>query len=115
MALVLGMLRTMFSKLQAKLAETQTRVEVLVAQHRRHRTGAKRLRTPSGSALTTSTKLSRLRSAVMAQSEMTAVEEVALAVSDTETLEDRFYTMEQHDAIEALLQGLKAKSSRLES
>ena len=108
-------LRTMYSKLQAKLAETQARVEVLVAQHRRQRTAAKRLATPGASVSTTSAQLSRLRSALTARAEVATITSVTRAIDATETLEDRFHTLEQDDAVEALLQGLKAKQALLGS
>ena len=108
-------LRTMYSKLQAKLTETQARVELLVAQHRRQRTAAKRFATPGPSASTTSAQLSRLRSAVTLQTEMATMEGVTRATDAAETLEDRFHALEQDDAVEVLLQGLKAKQPLLGS
>ena len=72
-------LRTMYSRLQAKLTETRARVEVLVAQHRRQRTAAKRMVAPGNAASTTSAQLSRLRSAVTARSDMATMERVTRA------------------------------------
>ena len=107
-------LRTMYSKLHAKLTETQLRVEVLVAQHRRHRTAAKRVVTLDGSASSTSVQMSRLRSTITARTEVATMEKVTHAIAANETLEDRFDTLEQDDAVEALLRGLKAKQPRLD-
>ncbi len=109
-------LRTAFSKLQAKLTETQARVELLLAQHRRHRAAAARRPTePLVSAATASGRLSRLQSAVASQMDTAIEQRTAHALASGEQLEDRFQSMKQSDQVEALLQELKLKQPRLPS
>ena len=101
-------LRAAYSKLQGKLTETRTRVELLIAQHRRNRAAAKADATQHVLANGTAThKLARLTTRITAEQSNAATNRTILAVTASDTLEDRFHSLEQEDQIESLLLELK--------
>ena len=107
-------LRSAFSKLQGKLTETRARIELLLSQHRRNRSLSKGdPAQPLAAAGRTSAALSRLVSAVgvgaVAAESTRAMN--AMVVSDS--VEDRFRSLEQADRIEELLVELKENHPRL--
>jgi phage shock protein A len=107
-------LRAAYSKLQHKLDETKARVELLLAQHRKNRAvekahPEKALATSSENAA----RLARLGSAVAAGEANAAANRAMRAIAGSDTLEERFQTMEQQDEIEALLLELKSNQPRL--
>jgi phage shock protein A len=107
-------LRSAYSRLQQKLAETQHRVELLTAQLRRSRAMQKAANAQSAMQTgSTHAKLSKL-AAKADQSEaegLTARSMISIASVDS--LDERFDRMEQNDEIEALLLELKERQPRL--
>jgi phage shock protein A len=105
------MLRNTFLRLQQKLAETEARVEMLVAQHRRARTSGKAQ--VIHAAIQSSGKapsLKRLKLEVQKQEANTAANRVLL---QSESLEDSFEALEKEEQVERLLQDLKTRQPRL--
>ena len=101
-------LRAAYSKLQGKLTETRTKVELLITQHRRNRALAKADATQNvlanGAA---SHKLARLTTRITAEQSTADTNRTILAITASDTLEDRFHSLEQEDQIETLLLELK--------
>jgi phage shock protein A len=107
-------LRGAYSRLQQKLSETQSRVELLITQLRRSRAIEKA--NASQAALhsgTTQAKLSKLAVQAEEIGSRNHVARTLMAISTSETLDERFATMEQNDQIEALLLELKSKQPLL--
>ena len=110
-------LRDSYARLGRKLAETQTRCEVLIAQHRRARMVAKANQartaiedagpgTPQAQALTrTQTKVAH------AEAQNHAAR--TLANEAHSNLEERFTVLERSDRVEQLLQELKNRKGHL--
>lgn len=107
-------LRTAYTRLQQKLTETQARVELLTTQHRRNRAiqkaTAAQTMLVSGAA---STRLSRLAAAVKEGESRNHAERTLLSIASSDTLDERFASLEQNDQIEALLLELKQRQPRL--
>ena len=107
-------LRVAYTRLQQKLTETQTRVELLVTQLRRNRASQKgtavQAMLASGSA---QRKLERLSAKVDEASSHNQASRTLLAVVSSETLDERFSALEQNDQIEALLLELKQRQPQL--
>ncbi len=106
-------LRAAYRRLQQKLEETQSRVEILAAQLRRNRAvqraAAAQAAIQSGSS---NPKLTGLASKVEeAVSSGRAARSMVNAVSP-DALAERFTTMEREDQIEALLLELKEQQTR---
>jgi phage shock protein A len=103
-----------YTRLQQKLTETQTRVELLVTQLRRNRASQKanavQAMLASGSA---QRKLERLSAKVDEASSHNQASRTLLAVVSSETLDERFSALEQNDQIEALLLELKQRQPQL--
>jgi len=107
-------LRAVYSKLQSKLTETKARVELLLAQHRRTRSAAKAdVRRSITAAAATSGNLSRLTSTVADGERNAGINRSIQAMTVSESMEDRFQSIEQEERIEALLLELKQNQSRL--
>lgn len=107
-------LRSTYTKLQGKLAETQAQCELLIAQHRRARMVSKateaRAALDSGSTGAPQAKvLSRMQARIEAQG---AGNHAAEALLPEASLEDRFAALEQGDRIEQLLLELKNKEGK---
>ena len=108
-------LRSAYSRLQQKVTETQGRVELLTTQLRRNRAAGK-----AAAAQTTLSngqagrKLAKLAGQVEESTARSQAARTVMAVTNVETLEDRFAAMEQGDEIEALLLELKERQPRLE-
>jgi len=104
-------LRAAYGRLQQKLTETQTRVELLVTQLRRNRAAQKvnaaQNKLDSGSV---QRKLQTLTAKVDEMAGRNHVSRTLLAIGSAETLDDRFSTMEKNDEIETLLLQLKGES-----
>ena len=96
-------LRAAFTRLQAKLAETRTATDLLIARHRRARALARA--TPTA-ALAPTGALDRLRATTQRTEALNAANNQLLAEP---TLEDRFQSIEQEDRVEALLQEMKSR------
>ncbi len=104
-------LRNAFSKLQQKLAETQSACEMLVAQHRRARVAGKAnsARAVVGLQQKAST-LNRLRSTILQQE---ASNVAAYSLLEDDSLEDKFAAMDREEKVERLLLELKNRQPRL--
>jgi phage shock protein A len=107
-------LRGAYSRLQQKLSETQSRVELLTMQLRRNRTAQKahaaQVMLDSGTA---QRKLERLSATVAESDARNHAARTLLSVGSSETLDERFATLEQNDQIEALLLELKQRQPQL--
>ena len=107
-------LRAAYTRLQQKLTETQSRVELLTTQLRRNRAAQKanaaQAMLDSGQ---TQAKLARLTAKVEENGSRNHAARTMLAIASSETLDERFATMEQNDQIEALLLELKDRQPRL--
>jgi phage shock protein A len=107
-------LRAAYTRLQQKLSETQARVELLTAQHRRNRATQKAQTTQaildSGA---TQSKLNRLAATIDEASIHNRASRTVLNITTADNLEERFQSLEQDDQIEALLLDLKEKQPRL--
>ena len=105
-------LRTAYNRLQQKLTETQARVDLLSAQLRRSRTAHKAaIAKGTLQAISSESKLGRLATAVEEAGSRSHASRTLLATS--ETLEERFDSVERTDKIEALLLELKDRQHRL--
>ncbi len=107
-------LRGAYTRLQQKLTETKSRVELLIAQHRRARTAAKAA--TAQALLGTHEKqatLNRLSNSVNDAEQGNTLSRTLTAINTSDTLEERFATLEQEDQIEALLLELKGQQQRL--
>jgi phage shock protein A len=109
-------LRGAYSSLQQKLTETQARVELLTTQLRRNRAVQKaniaRAMLDGGAA---HSKLARLSAKVDEGTSQNHAARTLMAVASSETLDERFATLERNDQIEALLLELKERQPRLET
>jgi len=107
-------LRGAYTRLQQKLTETQAKVELLTAQLRRNRAVQKantaQAVLQSGAA---QAKLARLSAKVDEGDLRNHAARALVAIVSSETLDERFATMEQNDQIEALLLELKERQPRL--
>jgi phage shock protein A len=107
-------LRAAYNRLQQKLTETQQRVELLTIQLRRnraaHKANAAQTVLDSGSA---QRKLARLSAKVDEADSRNQAARTLLAIASSETLDERFSTLEQNDQIEALLLELKQRQPQL--
>jgi phage shock protein A len=109
-------LRAAYSRLQQKLTETQTRVELLSMQLRRNR-AAQKARTAQSllDSGVTQRKLDRLSAKVDEGDAGNHAARTMLAIASAETLDERFAAIEQNDQIEALLLELKERQPQLVS
>ena len=107
-------LRAAYVKLDSKLTETKGRIELLLAQYRRNRAAARANPTQTAlAAAQSSTRLSSLVSTVAKGQSMAEANRSVHAIASSETVEERFRSLEQEDQIEALLQELKETQPRL--
>lgn len=105
------LLRSTFAKLQAKLAETRSRCELLLAQHRRARAVAKVNGISAGGMVDRgAASITRLQSEIDRQQSANLA---AHALSSADSLEDRFALLEREQQIESLLLELKGEQPAL--
>lgn len=103
-------LKSALRKLQDKLAEAQTKTELLAAQHRRARVMKKaaesRLALTDGSAELTAERL---------KNKVAYIEAVGEAKTELagDSLEDRLAALDKSEKVEKLLEGLKARKGLL--
>ena len=107
-------LRSTYTKLQGKLAETQAQCELLIAQHRRAKMVSKateaRAAAANGKPGAPHLKaISRMQSRI---GNTEAQNHAAKALLPEGSLEDRFAALEQEDRVEQLLNDLKNKQNR---
>jgi phage shock protein A len=99
-------LKSAFSKLEQKLVEARSKVDVLVARHRRARAGRKAgeatLESGNGDA---ASRFSRMEDRVRREEALDA----AYAEITAEGIEDRFAAIEKEGKINALLEEIKAR------
>lgn len=105
-------LRGTYVRLQSKLAETRSRCELLLSQHRRARlaTHTSEVHGVVENSLTNLHALDRVRHHV---AEAEAQGEAAQALVSPEALEDRLEQLEKDDRVEQMLTDLKTKQQRL--
>jgi phage shock protein A len=107
-------LRGAYARLQQRLSETQARVELLTAQHRRNRAAQKAQTTQtmidSGA---TQSKINRLAATIDEASTRNQANRTTLAIASADSLDERFQSLEQNEQIEALLLELKDRQPRL--
>ena len=107
------LLRTTFSRLQAKLTETRSRCELLLAQHRRARATGK-LNGSSTAIDHGSASIEKLQSQISNQLDaQQAANLAAHALTNGDSLEDRFALLEREQQIESLLLELKGEQAAL--
>ena len=105
------MLRSTFLRLQQKLAETEARVEMLLAQHRRARSSGKaQIIHAAMESNGKASSLKRLKLEVQKQKANTVANRALL---QSESLEDSFEALEKEEQVERLLQDLKTRQPRL--
>lgn len=105
------LLRSTFSKLQAKIAETRSRCDLLLAQHRRTLAAARV--TGAANALVSdrgAASLQRLQSQIDSQQSANLA---AHALSNGDSLEERFAMLEREQQVESLLLELKGEQPAL--
>ncbi len=102
-------LRSNYFKLQQKLAETRAHCDLLISEHRRARAIGKAEQTNAivGAEQRTAS-MDRYKSRVISQK---AVNEANRSLAESDSLEDRFATLERDQQIEALLEELKTKKA----
>ena len=109
-------LRSAYAKLQGKLTETKASIELLLSRHRRNRALSKGDSKQSlAAAGRSSADLSRLETTVAAREIAAESTRAMQAMVTSDTVEDRFRSLEQADKIEALLSELKENHLRLHS
>ena len=107
-------LRSTYTRLQQKLAETQAQVELLTAQHRRNRAeGKMKIARSLLETEANQTKLTRLKARVEEESSQSVLARTMLVMASSDGLEERFAAIEKEDKVEALLLELKGGQPRL--
>lgn len=108
-------LRSAYSRLQQKLAETQSRVDLLLTQLRRSR-AVEKARVAQGMLADggAQTKLAKLSASIDEAGARSYATRTLVAIATAETLDDRMTSLERSEKIEALLLELKEKQPRLE-
>lgn len=108
-------LRASYAKLQGKLAETRTRCELLIAEHRRARILSKAAQAQA-SGQTSSTGDTRPRALAQMEARLDTAD-AQLRANETlaaeASLEERLARLETDDRIEQMLAELKSKQQRL--
>jgi len=99
-------LKSALGRLDQKLAEARSKVEILLARHRRARAGRKvgEARIAGGEGATAA-RFGRMEEKVLSEESLDA----AYAEISAEGIEDRFAAIEKEGRIESLLQELKAR------
>src|SRR5215469_16356063 len=99
-------LRQALRKLEQKLSETRAHAEMLVAEHRRAKVVGRATKARVSAGPDQDHVIDRMKSKVRQTSaESAATSEVMV----TESLEDKFKTLENHDKVELELQEIKAR------
>jgi len=106
-------LRTAYSRLQQKLEETRSQVELLIIQHRRNRAMLKANTARGLAGGDAGIKLARISAKVQQGEAQSQAARTLLSVTMGGSLDERFAELEQNDEIEALLLELKERQPRL--
>jgi phage shock protein A len=108
-------LRASFGKLQTKLAETRTRCELLIAEHRRARMVSKaaHARQMAQSAAGDNGKAQAISRAEAKMGSADTSRKASEALADMASLEERLARLETDDRIEQMLTELKSRQQRL--
>ncbi|WP_260703107.1 PspA/IM30 family protein [Edaphobacter flagellatus] len=105
------LLRSAYSRLERKLAETRSACEMLIAQNRRARATGKANATRGAGVLgQRGSAVARLKESVQQQQAMNAASHMLL---ETGSAEDRLDALERDERIERLLAELKERQPRL--
>ncbi|GAC1418966.1 MAG: PspA/IM30 family protein [Acidobacteriaceae bacterium] len=109
-------LRSAYSRLQQKLAETQSRVDLLITQLRRSR-ATEKARVAQGLLANggAHSKLAKLSASADEAGARSYAARTMVAIATAEMLDERMANLEQNEQIEALLLELKARQPRLGS
>jgi phage shock protein A len=99
-------LRDALRKLEQKLSETRAHSEMLIAEHRRARLVGRATRARQAAGTGQENTMERMKSRVHIQSAASAA---TAEVMVSESLEDRFKTLENHDKVELLLAEMKQR------
>ncbi|HEY3707043.1 MAG TPA: PspA/IM30 family protein [Terracidiphilus sp.] len=99
-------LRQALRKLEQKLSETRAQSEMLIAEHRRARVVGRTTKVRQAVGMGQENAVERLRSRVnIASAENAATAEIMVS----ESLEDKFKTLENHNKVELMLAELKQR------
>ena len=108
-------LRSTYTRLQGKLAETQAQCEILIAQHRRARMVSKATEARANAegglpGVPQAKTLARVQARIGTAE---AGNHAAKTLLPEASLEDRFAALEREERVEELLQELKSKGNRM--
>ena len=107
-------LKGAYSRLQQKLGETRSRVDLLLVQLRRNRATEKAKTAKSMlSAGSSQAKLAKLAASVEEADSRNIAARTLLSIASSEGVEDRILSLERNDQIESLLLELKERQPRL--
>ncbi|HWT65243.1 MAG TPA: PspA/IM30 family protein [Terracidiphilus sp.] len=101
-------LRQALRKLEQKLSETRAQCEMLVAEHRRAKVVGRATKARQNVGTNQQQALGRMKSKVRVQSAQNAATGEVFA---SDTLEDRFKSLESEDKVEALLNEIKGRQT----
>jgi phage shock protein A len=97
-------LRQVLRKLEQKLSETRAHCEMLVAEHRRAKVVGRATKARQAAGPEQDNAMDRMKSKVRSEAAETAARSEVMV---TETLEDKFKTLENTDKVELLLNEMK--------
>jgi phage shock protein A len=101
-------LRQALRKLEQKLSETRAQCEMLVAEHRRAKVVGRATKARQNVGTNQQQAFGRMKSKVRVQSAQNAATGEVFA---SDTLEDRFKSLESEDKVEALLNEIKGRQT----
>lgn len=101
-------LRQALRKLEQKLSETRAQCEMLVAEHRRAKVVGRATKARQNVGTNQQQAFGRMKSKVRVQSAQNAATTEVFA---SDTLEDRFKSLESEDKVEALLNEIKSRQT----
>ena len=99
-------LRQVLRKLEQKLSETRAHCEMLVAEHRRAKVVGRATKARQAAGPEQDNAMDRMKSKVRTEAAETAAKSEVMV---TETLEDKFKTLENVDKVELLLNEMKTR------
>jgi phage shock protein A len=99
-------LRQVLRKLEQKLSETRAHCEMLVAEHRRAKVVGRATKARQAASPEQDNAMDRMKSKVRTEAAESAARSEVMV---TETLEDKFKTLENTDKVELLLSEMKSR------
>jgi len=99
-------LRQVLRKLEQKLSETRAHCEMLVAEHRRAKVVGRATKARQAAGPEQDNAMDRMKSKVRTEAAESAARSEVMV---TETLEDKFKTLENTDKVELLLNEMKTR------